>query len=128
MFKGKISKISELSPVTCIFNMEIILCKKKILLGMEDGVKRVFFVFFVFFYSLYDCTFQVLLMVKNLPAIPGNSRDTDLMPGGLKSIGSQSRTRLSTHIWLWNCKPVSVWYKNIMNCVNTAMSSLTIWL
>ena len=59
---------------------------------MEDGVKR----FFFFFYSLYDCTFQVLLMVKNLPAIPGDSRDTDLMPGGLKSMGSQSHTRLST--------------------------------
>ena len=70
---------------------------QKILLSMEDGVKRFFVLFCFFFYSLYDCTFQVLLMVKNLPAIPGDSRDTDLMPGGLKSMGSQNHTRLSTH-------------------------------
>ena len=50
------------------------------------------------FSSLYDCTFQVPLMVKSLPAVPGDSIDTGLMPGGLQSMGSQSDTWLSSHM------------------------------
>ena len=58
---------------------------------MEDEVKS-------FVSSLYNCTLKVPLMVKSLPAILGDSRDTGLMPGGLQSMGSQSDTRLSTHM------------------------------